>query len=410
MMWQNGYGAAAGTLLLVSFPDLATAEHRVAGMSAVGRWAAVARAAGGRDPTFLIGGMTRGWAPATLDDFDRAGVVRVAPPVAAGAVEAFLAGQPRGLLLLAAGRYLPDGEALAALLASPRAAVAPDGNAVAAPGITTAPLPRLGDAALVIPVTDLARPGMAVRRIVRATAKPSDGVVSRWFNRPISQRISTQLLLHVPGIRPSHMTLVVLAAAVAMVAALLFGGWPGLIAGGVLFHVASVLDGVDGEIARASHRGSIAGATLDTRVDIATNLGFFIGIAVSLTRLYGARQAMVGGIAVLLGLVGMLLLGWLARRAGRPGSLDVLKLYYRRRFPTGWQHRVTETLVAMTSRDFFAFAFAIIIVGGEGWAVSWLLVGFSAVWLTTIVAAAPGLLHSRTVLAPADVGALAGAD
>ena len=389
---------------------MATAEHRVAGMSAAGRWAAVARAAGGRDPGFLIGGMTRGWAPATLDDFDRVGGVRVTPPVAVGGAEAFLAGQPRGLLLLAAGRYLPDVEALAALLAAPRAAVAPDGAAVTAPGITTAPLPRLVGAALVIPVTDLARPAVAVRRIVRATAKLSDGVVSRWFNRPISQRISTQLLLHVPDIRPSHMTLIVLAAAVTMVAALLFGGWPGLIAGGVLFHVASVLDGVDGEIARASHRGSLAGATLDTRVDVATNLGFFIGIAVSLTRLYGAEQAKVGGVAVLLGLVGMLLLGWLARRVGRPGSLDVLKLYYRRRFPTGWQHRVTETLVAMTSRDFFAFAFAIIIVAGEGWTVSWLLAGFSAIWLITIVAATPGLLHRRILLAPADVEALAGAE
>ena len=389
---------------------MATAEHRIAGMSAAGRWAAVARAAGGRDPGFLIGGMTRGWAPATLDDFDRVGGVRVTQPVAVGGAEAFLAGQPRGLLLLAAGRYLPDVEALAALLAAPRAAVAPDGGAVTAPGITTAPLPRLVGAALVIPVTDLARPAVAVRRIVRATAKLSDGVVSRWFNRPISQRISTQLLLHVPDIRPSHMTLIVLAAAVTMVAALLFGGWPGLIAGGVLFHVASVLDGVDGEIARASHRGSLAGATLDTRVDVATNLGFFIGIAVSLTRLYGAGQAKVGGVAVLLGLVGMLLLGWLARRVGRPGSLDVLKLYYRRRFPTGWQHRVTETLVAMTSRDFFAFAFAIIIVAGEGWTVSWLLAGFSAIWLITIVAATPGLLHRRTLLAPADVEALAGAE
>ena len=410
MIWQDGHGDAAGTLLLVSFPDLAAAEHRVAGMSAAGRWAAVARAAGGRDPMFLVGGMTRGWAPATLDDFDRVGLVPAAPPVAADAIEAFLAEQPRGLLLLAAGRYLPDVEALAALLASPRAAVAPDGVAVTAPGITTAPLPRLAGAALVVPVTDLARPAVAVRRIVRTTAKPSDGVVSRRFNRPISQRISTQLLLHIPGIRPSHMTLVVLAAAAAMVAALLFGGWPGLIAGGVLFHLASVLDGVDGEIARASHRGSVAGATLDTRVDIATNLGFFIGIAVSLTRLYGAGQALVGGIAVLLGLVGMLLLGWLARRAGRPGSLDVLKLYYRQRFPTGWQHRVTETLVAMTSRDFFAFAFAIIIVAGEGWTVSWLLAGFSTIWLTTIIAAAPGLLHRRVVLAPADLEALAATD
>uniref|UniRef100_UPI00157519F3 CDP-alcohol phosphatidyltransferase family protein n=1 Tax=Sphingomonas bacterium TaxID=1895847 RepID=UPI00157519F3 len=240
-----------------------------------------------------------------------------------------------------------------------------------------------------------------VRRLVGATAKPSDGPVSRWLNRPISRRVSAGLLLLMPDIRPSHVTAVVAVAGAAMFAALLFGGRAGLIAGGVLFHVASVIDGVDGEIARASHRSTVAGATLDTRVDVATNLGFFIGIAVSLTRLYGAGQAGVGALLVLFGLVGMVLLGWLARRAGRPGNLDVLKSYYRRRFPTGWQHRVTETLVAMTSRDFFAFAFGLIIVCGAGWTVSWLLFGFSAIWLTTIIAAVPGLLRQGGAPAPA---------
>ena len=410
MEWREGRGAAAGTLLLVSFPDVAAAEHRVAGMSAAGRWAAVARAAGGRDPVFLIESAVRSWSVKTLDDFDRAGVVRVPQPVAAEAAEAFLADQPRGLLLVTAGRYLPDTGALGALLASPRAAVAPDGAPVSAPGITTPPLPRLAGTALVLPHTALSRPAIAVRRLVRATAKPGDGLVSRWLNRPISQRISSLLLLHVPGIRPSHMTMVVAACAAAVVAALFFGGWVGLIAGGVLFHVTSVLDGVDGEIARASYRASVAGATLDTRVDVATNLGYFVGIAVSLTRLYGPRQAMVGAIVVLFGVVGMLLLGWLARRAGRPGSLDVLKVYYRRRFPSGWQHRVTETLVAMTSRDFFAFAFGLIIVGGGGWTVSWLLAGFSAIWLIAIVAAIPGLLRSRAAPAPVGNEAFAGTE
>ncbi len=396
MEWRGG-GAAAGTLLLIRFPDVAAAEHRVAGMSAAGRWAAVARAAGGRDPAFLIGDVMSDWASVTLDDFERADATRTPHQVTAAAIEAFLAAQPRGPLLLADGRYLPDAEALGAFLAAPRAAVAPDGAPMMVPGTTTASLPSLASgrhgSAFVVPVTDLADPVAAVRRLVRATAKPSDGVVSRWLNRPISQRISTPLLLHVPGIRPSHITLIVGAVAAVMVSALLFGGRGGLIAGGVLFQVASVLDGVDGEIARASYRSSIAGATLDTRVDVGTNLGYFVGIAVSLTRLYGARQAVVGGIAVLIGVVGMLLLSWLARRAGQPGSLDVLKHYYRRRFPTGWQRRVTDMLVAMTSRDFFAFAFGLIIVGGAGWTVSWLLAGFTAIWLVLIVAAMPGLLR-----------------
>lgn len=414
MEWREDRGAAAETLLVIRFPDAAAAERRVAGMSAAGRWAAMAQAVGGGDPIFLVPGATPGWSSATLDDFLRGGVARVPVQVAPGAIEAVLADRPRRPLLLVTGRYLPDRDALDALLAAPCDAVAPDGAPMAAPGTTRTPLPSLDAgfprAARVLPVTDLARSAAAIRQIVRATAKPSDGVVSRWLNRPVSQRISAQLLLRVPDIRPSHVTLLVGATAAVMLVALLFGGGPGLIAGGVLFHVASVLDGVDGEIARASYRGSVAGATLDTRVDVATNLGFFLGIAVSLTRLYGAGQAVVGATVVVFGVVGMLLLGWLARRAGRPGSLDVLKEYYRRRFPTGWQHRVTETLVVMTSRDFFAFAFGVIIVCGGGWTVSWLLAGFSATWLVTIVAAIPGLLRKDGMRAAVGVKALAGAD
>ncbi len=59
MEWEQGRGVAAETLLLVRFPDAAAAEHRLAGMAAAARWTAVARAAGGSDPFFLIEGATR---------------------------------------------------------------------------------------------------------------------------------------------------------------------------------------------------------------------------------------------------------------------------------------------------------------------------------------------------------------
>lgn len=392
------HGIEADTLLLVGFANTGEAERRVAGLSAAGRWAAAARAAGGCDPVFVLGQM-REWCPAALDDFRRVGLHL--PPVQIAAAEPIPVEQLPRPVLLADGRYIPDAPALAGLLATPGSAVTLAGKSVA----TSVPAPLPG-AALVVPVTDLARPAAAVRRLVRATAKPSDGIVSRRFNRPISQRISASLLLHVPSVRPSHATFAVAVVAALMVAAFLFGGGPGLIAGGVLFQVASVLDGVDGEIARASYRSSIAGAVLDTRVDIATNLGFFVGVSVSLMRLYGARQAVVGGVVVTFGVVGTLLLGLLARRAGRPGNFDVLKFYYRARFPTGWQRTITDVLVAMTSRDFFAFGFGLIIVTGGGWTVSWLLAGFSATWLAAIGGAFVPLMR-RGDVTPAVVEALA---
>ena len=57
-------------------------------------------------------------------------------------------------------------------------------------------------------------------RCVRATGKPSDGLVSRWLNRPISQRI-TWLVLAIPGVRPVHVTIFNALLAIVMFAVLL---------------------------------------------------------------------------------------------------------------------------------------------------------------------------------------------
>lgn len=348
-------GAAAATQLLVRFLDNAAANRRVAGVSAAGRWLAVAREAGFHDVAFATsdGG---DWLPATRADFGHVSGTADVPPLNAAASTA-------SHLREIDGRFLPSPERLA------------HGNRASSEAI------------------DLDQPD-AMRRIIQATAKGSDGIVSRWLNRPVSQRISLALLTIAPGIRPAQVTLIVAAVAVAMVLTLLTGGAAGLVWGSVLFHVASILDGVDGEIARATFRSSPAGAALDTRVDMLTNIGFFVAVSVALTRLYGGAQATVGGLAVLFALIGLGTTAWLLKKIDRPGSFDVVKLYYRERFPNGWQWLVTETLVSMTSRDFFAFAFAVVIVLGFGWAMLWLLLAFTATYLVFVLCAVPGVLRS----------------
>lgn len=250
---------------------------------------------------------------------------------------------------------------------------------------------------------DLTRPAAAAREILRGTAKASDGVVSRLFNRPVSQRISG-LLLHIPGIRPGHLTAVTALFGLLMFAAFLFEGYAGLALGGVLFHVASVVDGVDGEIARATFRDTRAGAVLDTAVDMATNLLFYLGVTIALTRLYGPDQALAGGWCVILGLFGLFLIRRLAARAGEPGSFDIVKIYYRRRYTHGIPKRITDFLVAVTSRDFFAFGNALIILAGGGAAVTYLLAGFATVWVGYILLAAPAILREAEAETAAPLG------
>jgi len=48
--------------------------------------------------------------------------------------------------------------------------------------------------------------------------------------------------------------------------------------GALLFQAASMFDGVDGEIARATYRTSRSGAALDSAIDAATNFAAMLGI------------------------------------------------------------------------------------------------------------------------------------
>lgn len=242
-------------------------------------------------------------------------------------------------------------------------------------------------------VLDLERPAAAARKILAATTKPSDGIVSRRLNRPVSQRLSAALL-HIEGIRPWHLTIVTATMGLVMFVSFLQAGTGGLILGGILFHVASVVDGIDGEIARATWRSSERGAMLDSTVDMVTNLLFYLGVTVSLSRLYGPEHLLVGGWCLLLAVVGLLLIRMLANSAGDRGSFDIVKVHYRTRYPDGIPAMITNFLVAITSRDFFAFGNALIILSGWGMLVTWLLAGFATIWVAYILMAVPAILRS----------------
>src|SRR3569623_119491 len=154
----------------------------------------------------------------------------------------------------------------------------------------------------------------SAREVLLATGKASDGLISRWLNRPTSRAISA-LLLRYTGAKPVHATLGTAALALAMFAALLFGGGAGLVAGGLLFHAASVFDGVDGEIARATWRSSRAGASFDSAVDVAANLLFVLGLTFNLTASHGRVALALGGLSLCLLLVGFALVGRRTRRS-----------------------------------------------------------------------------------------------
>jgi CDP-L-myo-inositol myo-inositolphosphotransferase len=230
----------------------------------------------------------------------------------------------------------------------------------------------------------LGDPRALERQVLLATGKSSDGIVSRYLNRPVSRAITARVLL-IPGARPWHLTFVTAVIAIFMFAALLTGKAWGVMLGGFLFHLASVLDGVDGEMARATYR---------------SNLLFFLGITIGLSRLHGGHYAMVGGLAFSFYIAGVALLAFLVRLSGRGPSFDLLKVTYGQRFPSGWMAHVVTFVRLTTSRDFFAFVLGLLAVTGATAAIPWLILLAASCWLLFIIAAAPTL-----IAAPAPSGA-----
>jgi hypothetical protein len=125
-------------------------------------------------------------------------------------------------------------------------------------------------------------------RFLRGSGKSQDGLVSRYLNRPIS-RLVTRLLLRFPT-TPNAWTLLIFSIPIVGALVLLHGTYWSFLWGLALFQVFSVLDGCDGEIARAKFLESESGRRLDDFFDILSNILLAVGLGFGLF-----RQASVAG-------------------------------------------------------------------------------------------------------------------
>ena len=133
--------------------------------------------------------------------------------------------------------------------------------------------------------TDVDTPADADRAerllVRRAARKRQDGLVSRLVNRRFSWRLS--LLFVRLGLTPSAVTALTFALTLVAAATLALGArsWIALVAGGVLVQLVSIVDGCDGEVARASLRSSQAGAFLDAVLDRIGDSALLVALAIA---------------------------------------------------------------------------------------------------------------------------------
>ena len=141
-------------------------------------------------------------------------------------------------------------------------------------------------------VVDRAAARLAERALLRSLRKNTDGVVAK-FDRNVSLAISRHLMA-LP-IKPNHVTAVAALVGLSCGFLVAHGGYAWMLLGAIAFQLNSILDGIDGEIARAKLLESRRGQWLDTLSDDLSNLAFILGVSVGSYRTWGEPAYLVLG-------------------------------------------------------------------------------------------------------------------
>ncbi|VAV98826.1 hypothetical protein MNBD_ALPHA02-2240 [hydrothermal vent metagenome] len=228
-------------------------------------------------------------------------------------------------------------------------------------------------------------------RLFKWLDKPSDGFISKTLNRPVSTFFS-KIFADYP-IHPAYFTTLTALLAGLMTYVLITGRESGILWGCVLFHVASVADGIDGEIARAKFQASLNGAKLDTTIDMITNILFMGSLSYALWSTYGDEYLILGVYIVLLALLGVSLMTSLLYFGPGGGRFDILantiRMHYLGR-PI--LLKIFNFCNYCLKRDAFAFIFALFGLFGFGRYIPEFLIFGLTIWNFAII------LNARTIL------------
>jgi len=110
-------------------------------------------------------------------------------------------------------------------------------------------------------------------------AKPGDGLISRYLNRPISTRLS--ITMYRSGFRIEPLTITLISLVLGLSASLLLA-MKEFILGGALVQLTSAIDGVDGELSELYRKTTLWGAYAGSFLEHISEIAIVAGLALSL--------------------------------------------------------------------------------------------------------------------------------
>ena len=223
------------------------------------------------------------------------------------------------------------------------------------------------------------------KHFLRHSGKSQDGMISKFLNRPIS-RVITRFLLKLP-ITPNAWTMSIFALAPVALVFLVRGDYTGFLVGSALFQLINILDGCDGEIARAKYLDSERGQRLDAFCDFVANLIFVLCLGIGLFR-QPLVSANIRFVYLLESLITFFIMaGGLGRYLTPLVARDTTRVVSRRQEDFNLADRffgrgLTAFIYQITQRDVIYFVFLLLAIAGRA---SWILHIFFAFSVITLL-------------------------
>ena len=196
-----------------------------------------------------------------------------------------------------------------------------------------------------------------------ARTAATDGYLAAALDRHLSRAI-TRVVLPWP-VSPNQITVVGMAIGLLGAGGLATVSYGSRVAGVMALLVSSILDGVDGEVARARFQQSPRGARLDLAGDYLTHLGTFVGLGVGLTRQGLPAPGRWAALALVLGVgAAMVVMHTFVVRPALMGSGDLHgKLPHRE----AREARMAAVIERLAGRDYTYLLLVLALVGHLEW-------------------------------------------
>ena len=201
---------------------------------------------------------------------------------------------------------------------------------------------------------------------------PRDGLVDAYLNRSCSRPL-TRLFLRTP-LTPNQITVLSFLTGLLGASGFLLGSYGGSVLGALLLQFSTVLDCVDGEVARVKMLESPLGEWLDITLDTVVHIAIFLGVGVAVWKQDALAAApLLGGLLAAAALISFPLV----TRAEQTEDAG--------RARGGWEDVWLEKMVTgLTSRDYSLLVLLCALAGKLAWFLWAAALGAQVFWVVLL--------------------------